>query len=102
MPPYPRWSEGAVLAGAAAPPPPPQAGCGIPQRMKDFGKMRGRDAAKRWRELEVLIVDEISMASVALPLSARSYPLSHNGTTLGLTQSGFLVVASAELRGARR
>lgn len=38
-----------------------QAGCGVPSTMQDFAKMRGALATKRWMELEVLIIDEISM-----------------------------------------
>ena len=40
-----------------------QSGVGVPQRMQDFQRMHAAESAKRWRELETLIVDEISMVS---------------------------------------
>lgn len=40
-----------------------QSGVGVPQRMQDFQRMHSAECAKRWRELETLIVDEISMVS---------------------------------------
>ena len=40
-----------------------QSGVGVPQRMQDFAKIHATDTAKKWRELETLIVDEISMVS---------------------------------------
>ena len=39
------------------------AGCGVPQTIADFDKMRGPQAAARWRALEVLLIDEVSMIS---------------------------------------
>ena len=39
------------------------AGVGVPQRMADFQRMYGAEPSKRWRQLDVLIVDEISMVS---------------------------------------
>jgi hypothetical protein len=40
-----------------------QAGCGVPQTMADFGKMNSAMAAARWRALDVLLIDEVSMIS---------------------------------------
>ena len=40
-----------------------QAGCGVPQRMADFHKMFSPEARQRWMQLDVLIIDEISMVS---------------------------------------
>lgn len=39
------------------------AGVGVPQRMGDFRKMHSEQSAKRWRTIDVLIVDEVSMVS---------------------------------------
>ncbi len=40
-----------------------QAGCGVPQTMQDFAKMNSAQAAARWRALDVLLIDEVSMIS---------------------------------------
>jgi hypothetical protein len=40
-----------------------QAGCGVPQVMQDFQKMNSAMAAARWRALDILFIDEVSMIS---------------------------------------
>ena len=42
------------------------AGCGIPQTMADFGKMNSTAAAARWRAVDVVLIDEVSMISAEL------------------------------------
>lgn len=42
------------------------AGIGIPQRPKDFNRMWHKPVRQKWRNLSVLIVDEISMVSAEL------------------------------------
>mmetsp|Transcript_17077 Transcript_17077/g.40751 ORF Transcript_17077/g.40751 Transcript_17077/m.40751 type:complete len:541 (-) Transcript_17077:190-1812(-) len=39
------------------------AGCGIPQTSNDFDRMWKKEPKERWRSVEVLIIDEISMVS---------------------------------------
>eukprot|EP00898_Chlorokybus_atmophyticus_P009230 jgi/Chlat1/937/Chrsp108S01371 len=43
-----------------------QAGCGIPRRLDSFQKMWNRDVRMRWKQLAVLIIDEISMISAEM------------------------------------
>jgi len=40
------------------------AGCGVPNRADDFGKMFAKKNRPKWDKLEVLIIDEISMVQV--------------------------------------
>ena len=42
------------------------AGIGVPQRPRDFNRMWHLPVRRKWRNLEVLIVDEISMVSAEL------------------------------------
>jgi PIF1-like helicase len=37
------------------------AGCGCPTRARDFRRLLGRFTARRWRKIEMLIIDEIGM-----------------------------------------
>jgi hypothetical protein len=39
------------------------AGCGVPRRVSDFEKMWAKETRQRWRDVETLIFDEISMTS---------------------------------------
>ncbi|KAK3272869.1 hypothetical protein CYMTET_18856 [Cymbomonas tetramitiformis] len=39
------------------------AGCGVPQKWKDFGRMWDHKAAQRWRTTDVLVIEEVSMLS---------------------------------------
>jgi hypothetical protein len=40
------------------------AGCGVPKKWHDFEKMWGKFSKKKWRKLEVLIVDEVCFVYV--------------------------------------
>jgi hypothetical protein len=46
------------------------AGCGVPRIAKEFGTMFSKENYAKWRKLQVLIVDEISMVQVIAALAA--------------------------------
>lgn len=39
------------------------AGCGVPQSARDFEKLLSRWGVKKWRKIEVLVLDEVGMLS---------------------------------------
>ena len=51
------------------------AGCGVPQRADDFGKMFAKKNRPKWDKLEVLIIDEISMVQVCVASCSHSTAL---------------------------
>ena len=48
------------------------AGCGVPRTAKEFGTMFSKENYAKWRKIQVLIVDEISMVQVIAVLAAHA------------------------------